>query len=47
MKISEAAQRSGVLATTIRFYESIGLLPPPPASAANAFMDRRFWIAWL
>ncbi len=27
MKISEVAQRAGVLATTIRFYESIGLLP--------------------
>jgi MerR family transcriptional regulator, redox-sensitive transcriptional activator SoxR len=29
MRISEAAQRAGVLATTIRFYESIGLLPAP------------------
>jgi len=29
MRISEAAQRAGVLATTIRFYESIGLLPEP------------------
>jgi len=29
MRISEVAGRTGVLATTIRFYESIGLLPPP------------------
>ena len=29
MKISEVAHRSGVLATTIRFYESIGVLPAP------------------
>jgi MerR family redox-sensitive transcriptional activator SoxR len=29
MRISEVARRTGVLATTIRFYESIGLLPPP------------------
>jgi DNA-binding transcriptional MerR regulator len=28
MRISEVARRSGVLATTIRFYESIGVLPP-------------------
>jgi MerR family transcriptional regulator, redox-sensitive transcriptional activator SoxR len=28
MKISDAAKRAGVLATTIRYYESIGLLPP-------------------
>ena len=30
MRISEVSQRSGVLATTIRFYESIGLLPSAP-----------------
>jgi MerR family redox-sensitive transcriptional activator SoxR len=28
MKISEAAKGAGVLPTTIRYYESIGLLPP-------------------
>jgi DNA-binding transcriptional MerR regulator len=28
MKISEVALRAGVLATTIRFYESVGVLPP-------------------
>ena len=29
MRISEVARRTGVLATTIRFYEDIGLLPAP------------------
>jgi|SRR5215467_10644038 len=29
MKISEVANRAGVLPTTIRFYESTGLLPAP------------------
>jgi MerR family redox-sensitive transcriptional activator SoxR len=29
MRISDVARRTGVLATTIRFYESIGLLPLP------------------
>jgi MerR family redox-sensitive transcriptional activator SoxR len=29
MRISEVERRTGVLATTIRFYENIGLLPPP------------------
>jgi MerR family redox-sensitive transcriptional activator SoxR len=29
MRISEVAVRTGVLATTIRFYENIALLPPP------------------
>jgi MerR family transcriptional regulator, redox-sensitive transcriptional activator SoxR len=28
MRISEVARRASVLPTTIRFYESIGLLPP-------------------
>jgi MerR family redox-sensitive transcriptional activator SoxR len=28
MRISEVAQRAGIKATTIRFYESIGVLPP-------------------
>ena len=29
MRISDVVRRTGVLATTIRFYESIGLLPSP------------------
>ncbi len=36
MKIGELATRSGVRAKTIRYYESIGVLPEP-ARAANGY----------
>jgi DNA-binding transcriptional MerR regulator len=37
--IGEAAKHSGVKAPTIRYYEQIGLLPPPPRTQGN----RRFY----
>jgi DNA-binding transcriptional MerR regulator len=35
MQIGDLARRSGVPAKTIRFYESIGLLAPPPRATNN------------
>ena len=38
MRIGEVAKRSGLSATTVRYYEDIGLLPRP-ARAANGYRD--------
>lgn len=35
LRISQAAERAGVSAPTIRYYEEIGLLPPPARSSAG------------
>lgn len=35
MRIGEIATRSGVSAKTIRYYEDIGLLQPPPRTASG------------
>ena len=35
MRIGELAQRSGVEPTTIRYYERIGLMPPPTRKASG------------
>lgn len=35
MVIHELAKQAGILATTIRYYESIGLMPKPERSANN------------
>ncbi len=35
MRIGELARRSGLKATTIRFYESRGLLPEPPRDVSG------------
>lgn len=38
MKIQEFAQLSGLSAKTVRYYESIGILPPPPRTP-NGYRD--------
>ncbi|NJO54658.1 MAG: MerR family transcriptional regulator, partial [Bacteroidales bacterium] len=35
MSIGELSRQTGVKVPTIRFYEEIGLLPPPPRTASN------------
>ena len=35
MRISELAQRSGTLPVTIRYYEQVALIPPPPRSPSG------------
>lgn len=35
MKIGELAERAGVTAKTVRYYESIGLVPEPERTASN------------
>lgn len=35
LRISELAARGGVPATTVRYYEQLGLLSPPPRTADN------------
>jgi DNA-binding transcriptional MerR regulator len=35
MKISELAERTGVSASTVRYYERIGLVPPPARTASG------------
>ena len=46
MQIQELSQRTGVPAKTIRYYESIDLLPAPKRRA-NGYRDYRdaMWIA--
>ena len=38
MKIGDVARQSGLTTTTIRYYEEIGLVPPP-ARASNGYRD--------
>src|SRR5437870_3116065 len=35
MKVSELSRRAGIAASAVRYYESIGLLPPPRRSEAG------------
>ena len=37
MTISEAAERTGLSADTLRYYERIGLIPPVPRTESGLF----------
>ncbi len=39
LKIGEVARRSGLPASTLRYYESIGLLDPPPRASGRRIYD--------
>jgi MerR family redox-sensitive transcriptional activator SoxR len=39
MKIGEVAQRTGLAASTLRYYEDIGLIPPPPRISKQRVYD--------
>jgi DNA-binding transcriptional MerR regulator len=39
MKIGEVSRRSGVNATTLRYYEDIGLIPPPERRSGQRVYD--------
>ena len=40
MNIGELARLADTKAETIRYYERIGLLPPPPRTAGNGSVQR-------
>lgn len=47
MKISEVAERSGLSIDTLRFYEKIGLIEPPPRDDAGRRDYPQEVLGWL
>ena len=47
MKIGELAQRSGMTAHTIRYYERIGLLPPPDKDGSGHRIYDASVLVWI
>jgi DNA-binding transcriptional MerR regulator len=41
MRIGDVVRRTGVPASTLRFYEEKGLLPPPPRASGRRLFDER------
>lgn len=40
LSIGEVARKAGLKPTTLRYYESVGLLPPPPRVAGQRCYDK-------